>query len=72
MKTTAVLAVGVALASFLAAGCSDDDQPGPSSGSEQANWDGEPSVDPYTSSGVWAVPDQIEPGRYAVTAGTGH
>ena len=30
-----------------------------------------PLVDPYTSTGVWSVPDEIATGTYAVTAGTG-
>lgn len=66
-----LLTAAALLGVLLIPACSESAPESPSSGEVQASWDGKPSVDPYTSTGVWSVPDDIAPGRYAITPGTG-
>lgn len=66
-----LLTAAALLGVLLIPACSESAPESPSSGEVQASWDGQPSVDPYDATGVWQVPEDIAPGRYAVTPGSG-
>ncbi|QNG20017.1 hypothetical protein G4H71_14455 [Rhodococcus triatomae] len=63
-------ALGLGLILALTIGCSSSDA---GSGPPTAAYTGEvvPPHDPYSTAGVWKVPEDIKPGRYAVTEGFG-
>lgn len=66
-----LLTAAALLGVLLIPACSESAPESQPSGAVQASWDGQPSVDPYSTTGVWSIPDHIAPGRYAVTPGTG-
>ena len=66
VRSSLVLA---AAAIALTAACSSpDEQPIQNGSPFQPSTSYEQVTDPYSSSGTWAIPEQIKPGRYKVTA----